>query len=104
MTSAAGRPNTYDFYVAGRQLFVAPTILKQFPELHGLVDAFGMKPGFRSTELLHSLQLTDSRTASLLTVLEEHHVVLKTRTGAYVWNEVELNKVLPIVVADDFVS
>jgi len=104
MTSAAGRPNTYDFYVAGRQLFVAPRILEQFPELQRLVEAFGMRPGFSKKALLETLQLPAPRAGVLLSLLERHYVVERGGSDAYSWNEVELNKVLPITIFDEFVQ
>lgn len=102
MTSTAGRRNTYEFYVAGRQLFVEPRILEQFPELDNAVKALGMKPEFSGKEFAEALRLPAPRANELLGLLDRHHVVRRGGSGDYAWNEVELNKVLPISVFDEF--
>lgn len=102
MTSTAGRRNTYDFYAAGRQLFVMPEILTAFPEIRRAVEAFGSKPNFTAKEFSEALEVSSSRGNELLNLFARHNVLLRGSGGAYSWNEIEPNRVLPVTVFDDF--
>ena len=104
MTSTAGRSNTYNFYVSRRQLFVAPRLLDQFPELHRVVETFGMTPDFSTGDFVDKLRLLAARAEELLSLLERHHVVRRNGARSYSWNEVELSTAGPISVLDQFLA
>lgn len=102
MTSTAGRRNTYAFYAAGRQLFVLPEILAEFPEIRRVVESFGAKQNFTAKDLVETLRISAARGNDVLNLLARHNVVLRRDRGVWSWNEIEPGRVLPISVFDDF--
>ena len=102
MTSSAGKKHTYEFYVAKHQLFVSKERLSEFPEIHQLVEKFGLQPDFSKTELREGLKIIPTRLELFIEGLIHHNVLVAKRSNSYRWNEVELTAVMPIVVEDDF--